>query len=122
MKINVCKLLAVLFVCTLCDRASAGLEMTSTNSINLGKIYSSHRSTHEFHFINTGDSDIHILDIIATCPCINGNKDRDIVKPDEKFTLSVFFNAQSVHGKFTRGLWLITNDKKTAENSRQGNR
>jgi len=105
---NIFKAFSALFLCTFAICANAGLEMLSTNIIELGKIYKFAKSTNEFNFVNTGTTDIKVLELISTCPCIYGKQDKDIIRPGEKFTLETHFNAQKVHGLFSRGVWLVT--------------
>ncbi|MDA3925214.1 MAG: DUF1573 domain-containing protein [Kiritimatiellae bacterium] len=84
--------------------------MVSTNNINLGKIYNFSASTNCFHFVNSGKTDIAIVNAISTCPCISAEKVQKVIKPGEKHTVKTFFNPCSVFDEFKRSIWLITND------------
>ena len=110
MKKIVYSIFTALLMCIFAVNADAGLAMTSTNTVGLGKIYSFFKSTNTFHFVNNGKTDITISDVVSTCPCITADKIRKVLKPGEKYVLETRFNARSVHNKFSRGVWLVTDD------------
>jgi len=84
--------------------------MVSTNSIDLGRIYNFSASTNTFQLVNSGSTDIAVLDAVSTCPCMSAEKVERIIKPGEKHTVVTYFNPRAVFGKFKRGVWLITDD------------
>lgn len=111
MRLHVVNFIAVLFVCISACCANASLDLVGTNAVDLGKIYNYDKRDIEFKLINSGETDISIRDMISTCPCIFGIKDQEIIKAGKKYTLKLHFNPRTVHGKFVRGVWLISSDK-----------
>ena len=110
MRVFVLKPIASVCICLLAYCAHGALELTSTNTVDVGAIYNYSKSDHTFEIVNKGNEDILIKDLVSTCPCIFGTKDKDVIKPGETYSLKLHFNPRSVHGKFARGVWLITND------------
>jgi len=111
MKAIVYQLLAALAIGSAAAlRTHAALEMVSTNSVDIGRIYSYAGTTNTFHFANTGTTDIAVLDALSTCPCIQAVKKPVILRPGDSYTLETRFSARTVHGPFTRGVWLVTDD------------
>jgi len=110
MKKIIYMLFTSLLIFAFAGNAGASLEMVSTNDINLGEIYNFSVSTNYFNFVNSGKTDISILNAVSTCPCIKAEKVQKVIKPGEKHTVTTFFNPRSVFDKFKRGVWLITND------------
>ncbi len=90
--------------------AYSAIQMTSTNNVEVGEVYSDFTNTNEYHFVNNGTTTVNVVRLIPTCPCILATNDVDIVKPGETMKVIVFFDARTISGKFSRGLWLITND------------
>ncbi len=102
--------------CLLSPCAEAAIEAVATNTVDLGRIYNFHKSDNVFQVINTGTKDVAVREFITTCPCIYVIKKEDdatVIKPGEKFTVTTRFDARTVHGKFSRGVWLVTNDAAT---------
>jgi hypothetical protein len=111
MKVNVCLICAVLAICAgVVQQADAALEMVSTNTIDIGQVYNYASSTNTFIFANKGKADIAILDVVSTCPCIQVVKKPQMLRPGETYILETQFNARTVHGRFMRGAWLVTDD------------
>jgi hypothetical protein len=96
--------------------AAAALEMVTTNTVDLGKLYNFDKVDTEFQVINTGAKEIAVREYITTCPCIyviKAEESADVIKPGEKFTVKTRFDARTVHGEFSRGVWLVTSDAAT---------
>lgn len=90
--------------------SQAALEMTSTNNIIVGDIYSDFVNTNSYHFINKGDAAIEVVRLLPTCPCIKADTNRKVIKPGQQMTLTAIFDANGISGEFSRGLWLLTSD------------
>jgi len=108
MKTNFCQLCTALVISLIAAAARAELTPVSTNAVDLGSLYNYDRRISEFTLVNSGKTKVKILELISTCPCIFGEKDREVVEPGGKLTVKTHFNARTVHGQFSRGLWVVT--------------
>lgn len=104
------KTIYLLAVAATAISAHAGLEIKGTNIVDVGTIYNFYKSTNEFTFVNNGKTDIRIKRLIPTCTCINGSNSTDLVKPGESCKVTTHFDAYSVDGRFSRGIWVFTDE------------
>ena len=110
MKNLINKTSVILLVGLISLTAYPSLNMINTNNVIVGEIYNDFKCTNDFIFVNDGKTDITVFRVMPTCACIIGSNDVSKVKPGQKLTVSTIFDAHSVHGKFSRGLWIITDD------------
>lgn len=60
---------------------------------NFGKILDGERVSHDFVFTNTGEGDLIISNVQASCGCTTPDWTKDPIKPGEKGTVKAEFNS-----------------------------
>jgi hypothetical protein len=105
------KLVLTAFITGLSSTAWAYLEPVTTNHVSVGKVYSYYTCTNEFSFVNRGTRDLQNITIVSTCPCINGESNWKSVKPGGELTVKTVFKAHTVHGVFSKIIWVYYEEK-----------
>jgi hypothetical protein len=81
-------------------------------SHDFGTIEDGTRATHEFEFINTGDKDLVLQDVKASCGCTAPTWPREPIKPGSKGKIVVVFNSTGFGGNnFHKSVTVTTNMK-----------
>lgn len=106
-------------ICALLITLGMGVMMGEfkfdSESHDFGRIPQNKSVTHEFVFTNTGDSPIIISDVKPTCGCSVAEFTKTPVKPSEKGTIKVVFNAAAA-GPFTKSFIVRSNTKTPVKN------
>ncbi|MFO7869684.1 MAG: DUF1573 domain-containing protein [Bacteroidales bacterium] len=79
--------------------------------LDLGTITSGEIITNTFTFTNTGNNDLYIQDVQASCGCTATDYSKKPVKPGEKGYISVTFNTQNRQGKQSKTITVFANTK-----------
>lgn len=82
---------------------------------DFGKVKSTDSLKHIFNFSNTGNIDLTIDSISATCTCISYKFSSQIIKPEESQFVEVYLNPKGLNGLQHQAIVLYTNgvpDKK----------
>jgi len=85
----------------------------SSNIVQLGNINSYETRKTEFRISNAGEAPLQIQELIPTCSCITGLASKTLLQPKEEGLITLSLDARLVHSKFTRSVWVVTNDPKT---------
>jgi hypothetical protein len=89
------------------------VAVVSTNLVMLGTINSYETKKCEFRISNAGEAPLQIQELIPTCSCITGIASKTTLQPKEEGLVTLSLDARLVHSKFTRSVWVVTNDPKT---------
>jgi hypothetical protein len=76
---------------------------------DFGKIIQGEKVTYSFKFKNTGNSDLVIAKVSATCGCTASDYPRDPVKPGEEGVIEVSFDSSGKQGFQSKDLTVAAN-------------
>lgn len=89
----------------------SGPRMTfESTRFSFGEIYHAEKVSHEFHFTNTGDRNLEIKSVKASCGCTTPTYSNLPVPPGEKGTISVTYNSVGKQGTQKATIRVSTND------------
>lgn len=88
----------------------AVIEFNGT-SHDFGPIDEGVMATHEFEFTNTGDSNLLLLNVQASCGCTTPSWPKQPIKPGQKEKISVVYNSNGRPGEFHKSITVTTNMK-----------
>jgi hypothetical protein len=80
---------------------------------DFGKVKEGETINHEFLFTNTGQSDLIIRKIKASCGCTTVNPKVTVIKPGQSSSLSASFRTSGFTGRQSKSITVITNDPKS---------
>ncbi|MBE0649706.1 MAG: DUF1573 domain-containing protein [Bacteroidales bacterium] len=84
--------------------------MTFDETIHdFGKMVQGEVGKYNFHFKNTGNSDLVIKGVRTTCGCTVGSYPHDPIKPGEEGDLTVTFNSSFKQGYQNKAVMVRTN-------------
>ena len=83
----------------------------SETSHDFGTIDEGTRATYEFEFSNTGDSNLILNNVQASCGCTVPTWPRQPIKPGEKNKITVVYNSAGRPGDFHKSITVTTNMK-----------
>ena len=66
--------------------------------------------SHVFEFTNTGDADLVLTNVQASCGCTTPQWVREPVAPKQKGTITVTYSAAGRPGPFTKTITVYSND------------
>ncbi len=80
------------------------------NRFSFGQIYHAEKVTHDFTFTNTGDRDLMITSVKASCGCTTPTYSKDPVAPGETGVISVLYNSVGKQGTQKATIRVRSND------------
>lgn len=93
------------------DNNSPGPEISfERNRFSFGQIYHAEKVTHDFTFTNTGDRDLMITSVRASCGCTTPTYSKDPVAPGETGVISVLYNSVGKQGTQKATIRVGSND------------
>lgn len=100
---------------SLTDEQRAKAPQMSFKEMNkdFGKVKEGETINHEFIFTNTGQSDLIIRKIKASCGCTTVNPKVTVIKPGQSSSLSASFRTSGFTGRQSKSITVITNDPKS---------
>jgi hypothetical protein len=78
-------------------------------NFNFGQITQGETVEHIFFFTNTGDNDLKIETVQASCGCTTPNYTDEVVKPGQKSKISVKFNSAGREGNQSKTVNIYAN-------------
>ena len=88
----------------------------ASTTVDIGKMKAAEQRDVEFKFQNTGQRDLVIRHVRATCGCTAVQQSgQGIVKPGEWSSIKATFNSGGFSGKQTKVIYVYTNDPKNSE-------
>ena len=81
---------------------------------DFGTIEEGTRATHEFEFTNTGDSNLILTNVQASCGCTVPTWPRQPIKPGQKDKITVVYNSAGRPGDFHKSITVSSNVKNEA--------
>jgi len=94
------------------DDNSGAPVMTFTETVhNFGKLTQGEIVKYDFHFKNTGKSDLRISRVSTSCGCTVGKYPHKPVKPGEEGDIEVTFNTSHKMGYQNKSIMLLANTK-----------
>jgi len=82
---------------------------------DFGKVVEGQIVKHNFEIQNTGNSDLNIKNVSASCGCTAANPEKSLLKPGEKTNINVTFNSASRIGEQEKNIYVISDDPQTPE-------
>lgn len=79
---------------------------------NFGDIREGEQVSHIFKFKNTGDGELVLSRVTASCGCTTPEWTRDPVAPGESGQIKVAFNSEGREGHFRKTVTVLYHDKK----------
>lgn len=76
---------------------------------NFGRMVQGEVGKYDFHFKNTGESNLVINGVQTTCGCTVGNYPHYPVKPGEEGNIEVTFNSSFKQGYQDKGIMILAN-------------
>jgi hypothetical protein len=83
-----------------------------TTSYNFGSISQDDKTEHSFKLSNTGNSDLYIRKVSASCGCTAVQPAKTVIPPGSSTTIKAIFNATGREGIQKKAITVITNDPK----------
>ena len=80
-------------------------------SHDFGTIDEGTRASYEFEFTNTGDSNLILINVQASCGCTVPTWPKQPIKPGQKDKISVVYNSAGRPGEFHKSITVTTNMK-----------
>lgn len=77
---------------------------------DFGDIQEGEIVSHEFEIQNTGNAELKITRVKASCGCTAAHPDKDVLKPGESTKVKVEFNSASRAGKQRKHVYVFSND------------
>ncbi|MFA7289860.1 MAG: DUF1573 domain-containing protein [Melioribacteraceae bacterium] len=84
-------------------------------SFDFGVIHEGENVTHNFEIVNTGNSDLKITRVYASCGCTAVEPEKDLLKPGEKTFVMIEFNSTGRLGIQEKYVFINSNDPKQKE-------
>lgn len=84
-------------------------------SFDFGVIHEGENVTHSYEIINTGNSDLKITRVYASCGCTAVEPEKVLLKPGEKTSVMIEFNSTGRLGMQEKYLFINSNDPKQKE-------
>ena len=97
--------------------ASMGAPKISSENTtyNFGSVSEGSRVEHTFELKNTGNSDLHIKQIITSCGCTVADVAKKVLRPEEKTNLKVVFRTVGFSGDVYKTVRVYSNALGTPE-------
>jgi hypothetical protein len=83
-----------------------------TTFYNFGSINQNDKIEHSFKLSNTGNSDLFIRKVSASCGCTAVQPEKTVIPPGSSTAIKVIFNAAGREGMQKKAITIITNDPK----------
>jgi hypothetical protein len=91
---------------------AVGPQITSPEiQFDFGDIAEGVVVTHEFEVFNSGDEDLVISKVKASCGCTAAQPEKDVLKSGESTKIKVQFNSSRRSGKQRKSVYVFSNDK-----------
>jgi hypothetical protein len=82
---------------------------------DFGTIVEGEIAKYNFEVKNTGDVDLKIDRVSASCGCTAAKPEKSILKPNEKTAIQIEFNSNNRLGQQTKYVYVFSNDPTTPE-------
>ena len=91
---------------------TVGAQVSSPeNRFDFGDIQEGQVVSHSFEIFNSGDEDLIINKVKASCGCTAAQPEKDILKSGESTKIKVKFNSSRRSGKQKKYVYVFSNDK-----------
>lgn len=85
------------------------------NNYDFGSIKTGDQVSHTFEFTNTGNADLIITQVKASCGCTTPSYSKDPVKPGDKGKIEVTFNSTGMAGQIVKDITILANTTPTTK-------
>ena len=89
--------------------------IAKVDHFDFGTVIEGEMVTHSFEIENTGDANLSILRVNASCGCTAAKPEKSLLKPGEKTFVHVEFNSEARLGPQAKFIFIYSNDPKTPE-------
>ncbi len=108
--------LAILFTCVSLFAQFSGPKVSvQSDKYDFGKVKQKTTVTHEFTIKNTGNADLVIKNVKASCGCTVAKPSKEIIKPGDFAKIKVSFNTGRRKGIQRKHVYIFTNDPQKPE-------
>ncbi|MBN2347638.1 MAG: DUF1573 domain-containing protein [Bacteroidales bacterium] len=94
------------------DLASSPKAQFNSNTFDFGTITQDQQVEYDFLLTNTGQKDLLIRKVRASCGCTAVSPTKNIIKPGESTSIKAVFNPAGKSGNQKKSITVITNDPK----------
>lgn len=96
--------------------AQTGPKITAKiDHYDFGTVVEGQIVTHNFEIENSGNANLSIVRVNASCGCTVAKPEKSLLKPGEKTFIHVEFNSEARLGTQQKFIYIYTNDPKTPE-------
>ncbi len=94
------------------ELANAPSAKVDNPEVNFGKLQQNEKFEHAFVLTNTGNSQLYIRKIKASCGCTAVQPEKKEIAPGESVNIKTIFNSAGKRGNQNKNVTIITNDPK----------
>jgi hypothetical protein len=109
------KYLFVFFILFIGNIVAQPVISVEKPSFDFGVIHEGENVNHSYEIINTGNSDLRITRVYASCGCTAVEPEKDLLKPGEKTSVMIEFNSTGRLGVQEKYVFINSNDPKQKE-------
>jgi hypothetical protein len=91
------------------------LVVQGKDSVAMGRLMGAGTSNVVFRLKNTAKETVSIKRLYVTCPCLKAVSNKTAVPPGEEVEVTLSINLAMVHGDFTRGAFVFSDQRPGAE-------
>ena len=107
----------LIFAAVACSKgqSTAPIIFAPVDHFDFGKVVAGEIVKHDFEIQNTGNAELNIKNVSASCGCTAAKPEKSLLKPGEKTNINVSFNSANRLGEQEKFIYVITDDQKTPE-------
>jgi len=107
----------LLFVTAACSKGQSTSPKiyAPIDHFDFGKVVEGQIVNHDFEIQNTGNAELNISDVHASCGCTAAKPEKSDLKPGEKTNINVSFNSSNRIGEQEKYIYVISNDEQNSE-------
>jgi len=106
-----------LLITTIClkGQTAAPKIYAPVDHFDFGKVIEGQIVKHNFEIQNTGNADLNVKNVSASCGCTAAKPEKSILKPGEKTNIDVSFNSANRLGEQEKYVYVISDDQQNPE-------
>jgi hypothetical protein len=107
----------LLFVTVACSKgqSSSPKIYAPIDHFDFGKVVAGEIVKHDFEIQNTGNAELNIKNVSASCGCTAAKPEKSVLKPGEKSNINVSFNSSNRIGEQEKFIYVVSDDQQTPE-------
>jgi hypothetical protein len=110
-------LILLLFAAIACSKGQTTTSKiyVQVDHFDFGKVVAGQIVKHDYEIQNTGNADLIIKNVSASCGCTAATPEKTTLKPGEKTNINVAFNSANRIGEQEKFIYIISNDPQAPE-------